>query len=289
MIQLIMVSCPSSVARLLFCPKAHGPALGSFPSYQKKNSAARGLAFLFCLSIFSAQLLAATLTPASSIDDALNVMHDDGVGLKDFTAKVKLTEEDAAAGDSTARTGIVYYQKKADGNGEIHVIFDTQTAAGATSQQKVEYLLADGWLTDRDYTRKTEIRRQVLKPGEKIDLLKLGEGPFPLPIGQTKEDVYKEFDVTKPSAGKDDLPNSLHLRLTPKPGTQFADKFSSIDVYVDLKTGFPARIATIDSNQTVIRTTDLDVTARNAGTNDKNFKLESIGSDWNKQIEPFEE
>ena len=30
----------------------------------------------------------------------------------------------------------------------------------------------------------------MLKPGEKLNLLKLGEGPFPLPIGQKKEDVY---------------------------------------------------------------------------------------------------
>jgi hypothetical protein len=229
------------------------------------------------------------LKPDSPIDNVLNVLHDDGVGLKDFTAKVKLTEEDAAAGDSTARTGTVYYQKTSDGAARIHVTFDTQTSAGATSQQKVEYLLADGWLSDRDYTRKTEIVRQVLKPGEKIDLLKLGEGPFPLPIGQTREDVYKQFDVSKPPADKEDLANSFHLQLKPKAGTQFADKFSAIDVFVDLKTGFPARIITVDDNQTVIRTTDLDVTARNSGLSDKDFSLPSIGSDWNRQTEPYQQ
>ena len=35
------------------------------------------------------------------------------------------------------------------------------------------------------------------RPGEKVNLLKLGEGPFPLPIGQPKEDVHREFIVTK--------------------------------------------------------------------------------------------
>jgi hypothetical protein len=243
----------------------------------------------FVFFLFTNTALADGLKPDSSIDNILDVLHDDGVGLKDFTANLKLTEEDAAAGDSTSRTGVVYYQKQSDGNARIHVLFDTQTSGGATSQQKIEYLLADGWLTDRDYSRKTEIVRQVLKPGEKIDLLKLGEGPFPLPIGQTKEDVYKQFDVTKPPAAKDDLANSLHLQLKPKAGTQFADKFSSIDVYVDLKSGFPARIVTIDDNQTIIRTTDLDVTSRNADIGDKQFNLAAIGSDWNRQTEPFQQ
>ena len=264
--------------------------------FQSNRIAARGFASAltrnFCLVGFLFLLVAATTIPAtlkmdSSIDVTLNVLHDDGVGLKDFTAKVKLTEEDAAAGDATSRAGMVYYQKQSDGAARIHVIFDTQTSGGATSQQKIEYLLADGWLTDRDYSRKTEIIRQVLKPGEKVDLLKLGEGPFPLPIGQSKEDVYKQFDVTQPPAAKDDLANSLHLQLTPKAGTQFADKFASIDVYVDLKTGFPARIITIDNNQTIIRTTDLDVTNRNTDVGDKQFNLPNIGSDWNRQTEPF--
>lgn len=232
---------------------------------------------------------AEALKPDSSIDSALDVLHDDGVGLQDFTAKVKMTEEDAAAGDATTRSGMVYYQKKSDGQARIHVLFDTKTSAGATSDEKIEYLLADGWLTDRDYTRKTEIVRQVLKPGDKIDLLKLGEGPFPLPIGQSKEEVHKQFDVTIPPPDKSDLPSSLHLRLTPKAGTQFADKFASIDVYVDLKTGFPARIVTVDANQTVIRTTDLDVIRRNAGISEKEFSLPNIGSDWNRQTEPFEQ
>jgi outer membrane lipoprotein-sorting protein len=229
------------------------------------------------------------LKPDSSVDDILNVLHDDGTGLHDFTAKVTLTEEDAAAGDSTSRAGTVYFQKKSDGNARIHVLFDTQTSGGATTDQKVEYLLADGWLTDRDYSRKTEIVRQVLKPGEKVDLLKLGEGPFPLPIGQTKEDVHQQFDVSKVPPAKNDPADSVHLKLAPKESTQFADKFSAIDVYVNLKTGFPNRIVTIDDNQTVIRTTDLDVTARNSDVGDKEFKLGEIGSDWNRRTEPFEQ
>jgi hypothetical protein len=45
----------------------------------------------------------------------------------------------------------------------------------------------------------------VLRPGEKVNLLKLGEGPFPLPIGQKRDDVKRQFDVTlaKPEKGVD--------------------------------------------------------------------------------------
>lgn len=248
-----------------------------------------------CLIATAVLTLAASSQPAqkltanSSIEQILIALDTVGQNLHDFTAHVTLTEEDAAAGDSTSRTGIVYYQKQSDGNARIHIIFDTRTAGGATDHQKIEYLLANGALTDRDYVRKTEIVRQVLKPGEKIDLLKLGQGPFPLPIGQSPAQVHAEFDVTKPAAAKSDPPDTVHLRLIPKPDTQFADKFSAIDVYVDLKTNFPKRIDTIDSNQTIIRTTDLDLIGRNTGLNDKQFDLPSIGSDWNRRTEPYQQ
>jgi hypothetical protein len=232
------------------------------------------------------------LTDNSTADETLEALHAVGLGLQDFTAHVTLTVKDAGAGDSTSQAGVAYYQKKGEHDGRMRVIFETNTSGGATQKARQEYLLDNGWLTERDYNRQTEVLRQVLKPGEKMDLLKLGEGPFPLPIGQPKEDVYKLFDVTKPAPSRTkslNVPGTVRLTLKPKEGTQFANRFSQIDVWVDQKTNFPKRIDTIDENQAVIRSTDLDVTAKNSGIGDKEFALEKIPANWNQHTDKFSE
>src|SRR5438046_9369676 len=96
--------------------------------------------------------------------------------------------------------------------------------------QRLDYVLEDGWLTDRDYQKKLEVKRQVLKPGQKMNLLKLGEGPFPMPIGQSKEDVKKLFTATKEKPAKDDHADTAHVKLVPTPNTQFPKRFKQIDV-----------------------------------------------------------
>src|SRR5205814_1317034 len=121
-----------------------------------------------------------------------------------------------------------------------------------------EYLLDGGWLIDRDYRAKNEVRRQIARAGEKVNLFQLGKGPFPLPIGQDKKDVHEQFEVTKLPPAKDDPAGAVHLQLTPKEKTDFARKFSRIDVWVDQHTKMPVRIETIDRNQTTDRQTDLE-------------------------------
>ena len=121
----------------------------------------------------------------------------------------------------------------------IRVTFDKKNADGKISDDKIEYLLAGTDLVDRAYRSRTQTTSRVLKPGEKIDLFKLGEGPFPLPLGQKKEDVHANFDVSKIEPKNDDPKNSVHLHLVPKPNTRLEKKFKSIDVWVDLKQHMP--------------------------------------------------
>ncbi len=189
------------------------------------------------------------------------------------------------------RQGKVWYQKTGPQDARLHIVFDTR-ASGEDKpvKEKVEYSLDKGWLVDRNYKKRIEVNRQVLRPGEKINLLKLGEGPFPLPIGQKKEDVHRLFSVNKVAAKPGDPANTVHLQLTPNPGTQFERKFSGIDVWVDLATHFPRRIETLDKNQTTSRTTDLDKVQVNGAVQDSDFALAAIKEDeWQRHDEPFAE
>jgi hypothetical protein len=231
------------------------------------------------------------LRPDATIDDVLDTLQTRGQNLKEFVADVKLTESDTVMGTSTIRLGKVWYQLRDNGDARFHVRFDKKGTGDKPPVDDVkEYLLNDGWLIDRDYRAKTETNRQVARPGEKVNLFQLGKGPFPLPIGQDKKDVHAQFDITKVPLAKDEPTNTVHLQLKPKPGTDLERKFSTIDVWVDQKTGMPVRIETLDRNQTTDRTTDLDNLKVNPkpGLNDADFTLPPIDNGgWNRHDEPL--
>ena len=90
---------------------------------------------------------------------------------------------------------------------------------GKKINEKLDYELIDGKLIERNYRAHSQITQQVIRPGEKIDLFKLGQGPFPLPIGQPKEEVHKQFAVKSRCPDKDDPADSVHIQLTPEPNT----------------------------------------------------------------------
>lgn len=237
-----------------------------------------------------AQTPAAPLSNNSSLDQILDALHARGAGLNDFTADVTLAESDTlGTGDSTL-IGKVWYQAKGQGDARMRVLFDKkQIGKRLDPSAKVEYVLDNGWLIDRDYKNKVQVDRQVLKPGQKVNLLKLGEGPFPLPIGQPREEVLKMFEVKKVDPSQEDPANTVHVQLTPKPDSQFSRKFQTIDVWVDAQNNFPVRIETLDPNGTEVRTTNLSNIQVNQGLSDRQFTLEKIGNDWKMRSEAMEQ
>jgi outer membrane lipoprotein-sorting protein len=223
----------------------------------------------------------------ASIDQVLNQLDQVGKNLKEFSAKLSLKEEDNLGSDVT-HAGNVFFQKNPDGNVRIHVIFDQRVSNGTKAAEKTEYLLDGQWLYDRNYRAKNETKRQVLQPGQKMDLFKLGEGPFPLPIGQSAADVRNSFDVTKPAPAKDDLPGTVHLLLVPKANTELAKKFHSIEVYVDQKTHMPVRVITEDVKQQRTSTTDMTNLALNppGGLKEADFQLPNIENQgWERSVD----
>jgi outer membrane lipoprotein-sorting protein len=230
------------------------------------------------------------LDAAASLDQVLDALHDIGKDLKDFSADVKLTETDNSTQLSSTRSGKAVYQLKGEGDARLRVTFDKRNDGDVIREEKIEYVLDKGWLVDRDYRKKIEVNRQVLRPGEKVNLLKLGEGPFPLPIGQDKENVLKLFDVKKIDDIGDGPKDSIRLELKPKAGTQFAKKFSRIEVWVDRKTRMPVRIDTLDANETTLRSTELSNIKVNVGLKDDDFALPKIDdNEWSRHDEPFSE
>jgi outer membrane lipoprotein-sorting protein len=230
------------------------------------------------------------ISPESDLDVILDALEARGKDLKDFSADVTLTTVSERTGAESSQTGKVVYQERGAGDARIRVSFDKRKLEnGATQPHKVDYLLDQGNLTDRDYAKKLEVKRQVIKPGQKMNLLKLGEGPFPLPIGQSKEEVKKQFEVTKVAPAADDPKGTVHVKLVPRAGSQFEKRFRSIDVYLDPATNMPARIDTSEKPDTA-RMTELRNLKTNSGVRDEQFALPNIDGQagWNRREEAFE-
>lgn len=224
-----------------------------------------------------------------TIDQILDKLDQRGQNLEAFDARVEMTETEVALQLGSTRAGRVWFQRTdAQGGGRLRVNFEKKLTGDTLADDRKEYLLADGWLTDRDYVKRIEVRRQVLRPGEKMNLLKLGEGPFPLPIGQKKEEVKRHFDVRKIAPAKGDPAGSIHLVLKTKPDSSFAGKFKAIDVWIDPKTDMPVRIDTIDPKENDQKSTVLKNVRINPQIGDADFKLEKIDEgNWKSHEEPF--
>jgi outer membrane lipoprotein-sorting protein len=240
----------------------------------------------------SADAPTSELTPNSPVDQILDALDARGKNLKTFTANVTLAETTLDFGETTTRSGRVIYQDQGDGKARIRVTFDTiQKGEGKpTIKEKLEYALIDGKLIERNYRSKSQMTQQVIRPGQKIDLFKLGEGPFPLPIGQAKEEVHKQFAVTKVAPTKDDPTGTVHLQLIPNANTRLAQKMKSIDAFVDVKSHFPIRIGTVDRNETMDRTTNMTNVKINPNLRDQDFDLGPLPDpNWNVTEQPYQD
>ena len=235
-------------------------------------------------------LAAGPINVDSSADDVLDALDARGKDLKTLFADVKMTEIDPSVGDvSDIRTGHLVYELLPSGDSRWHALFDKKQTGQKIEDQKHEWSYADGKLIERDYRNLTQITRQILKPGEKMQLFNL-EGPFPLPLGQDKADVHKHFDVKKLTLDKDDPAGTVHLQLTPVPGTDLARRFKTIDLWVDPTKDMPARITVLDGDGNSMKQTDLSNVKVNDPARDGDFDMEKIEvQNWNLKDEGAEQ
>jgi outer membrane lipoprotein-sorting protein len=224
--------------------------------------------------------------PIATILDALQTRGDT---LKDFSADVSLTTLNGGTQVQTMQTGQAWFANDPKTGERLRVNFNAEkNSAGIVTPINHQYILDGLDLLEIDFKKQRITTSQVLKPGQKMNLMKLGEGPFPLPIGQDPKLVQDQFAVTKPAAAKDDPPGTAHISLAPKEGTSLARKFTSIDVFVDCKTNMPVRVVTLDQSGDTLRTTQLDKLQINKGLAANAFDVPPAAAAFEKVNGPFE-
>lgn len=185
----------------------------------------------------------------STADQLLTALETADQDLRALQAKIRYTRDFAIAGDTQVRTGTLWFEDvggRAAANAprkrRFAIQFDTLAFGNREENKKQIYNFDGEWLVERFEDEKRMVKRQVVRPGENFDPLKIGEGPLPIPIGQKKAEILARYDATllPPDDGFDEMPaarmkelqemskDCVQLMLTPRADT---DDFKEIRLW----------------------------------------------------------
>lgn len=146
--------------------------------------------------------------------------------------------------DAVTKTGEIWYQQ-AKPVAKFLIHFAEKVASGRKDVLDERHLFDGQWYIQLQSRTKTWEKREVRKPDAPDDPYKVGQGVFPLPFGQKKEDVLREFDVRLVPPAADDPPATDHLRLTPRENTETAQTYRTLEFWVSREgplAGLPLKV-----------------------------------------------
>ncbi|MCW5776422.1 MAG: outer membrane lipoprotein carrier protein LolA [Phycisphaeraceae bacterium] len=221
-----------------------------------------GLGFALCadttLAVVEPEQPEPTDGGISSADDLLRELERAGESVARFSASVRYVRTFAIAGDTETRDGsLVFVTDPADDGAtprrRFLIEFDRLTVGRRVEQKPQTYVFDGRWLLERLPSERQIVKREVVPPGERWDPLRLGEGPFPVPVGQRREDVLREFSAELLPAGDGLESEALRayaadcwqLRLTPHPELAANADFEEVRVWYDRTDLLPRVVRTV--------------------------------------------
>jgi len=238
------------------------------------------------------KLIVDAWNPTDELLERLERSHKD---LRDFQADIVYHKWDNVLKRTEIRTGKVLYQTKPGGSKRFAILLERLIVGNRARNHRKHYVFDGSWLVEIDHESKTFIKRQVVPPGKQFDPLKLGEGPFPLPVGQPADEVRARFNARRLHEPTDEtLARSLAdrdvegLLLMPKPDTPQADEFERAEVFYDRKSLLPVGVSVTEANgdrKTVILTN----LKRDAGVDESKLSIEEPDAldGWRIDVEPY--
>ncbi|HEX8341534.1 MAG TPA: hypothetical protein VF624_11550 [Tepidisphaeraceae bacterium] len=221
-------------------------------SHHARALATRRVRTLLAFLALGWATLPATAEPLggdASVDQALDALYERGKDLRSLAADVELESFAEDLGDDPEVRHGQLLLRRADGDTRLRIKFTRRTVGKRSFDERKDYVIDGQRAIERNEKTKKETTTVIGQPGDKLDLFKLGAGPFPLPIGQPRKDVLDNFDVqlVGVTAGK---PQGavVAVRLVPRKGTSVDGKFGSVTVEI-ASDGWPVQIKTVGAGQ----------------------------------------
>ncbi len=225
-------------------------------------------------------------TPGGRVDRILTDLERRSDSLHDIRCRVRYVEDDRINLTKRTKTGtIVFLITKPNPHFLIH--FDKTVTDGILG--KKEWYLFDGRRLYEAIERIKQVtRREIARPGQKVDLFDLETAPFPLPFGQKKETILRNFKVELIPPAKGDPKNTDHLLCTPKPESRMYGEYDRLEFFVRRDLHLPNRIVVTRNKGLEINTADfpdLSEDSINAGVTKKDFAAPSAWKGYKVVVE----
>lgn len=115
---------------------------------------------------------------------------------------------------------------------KFKVSLKKRVVAGRASKLDEEHLFDGYWYVEKTPVTKMVTRREVRRKGDKSNPYRLGEGPFPVPFGQRKDDILRQFEVTLAPPSEDDPPGTDRLICKPRQMSELANTYTQVDFWI---------------------------------------------------------
>lgn len=234
------------------------------------------------LSILLAAILSADAPPEDRIGTILQQLEERGAAVVDLKCEVEYTIEDVLADDHFTKFGQILYRKQ-DPNPMFLVYFEKLHQGEIVSRKREWYLFDGQSLWEVKEAAKNKIQHEVVKPGEKIDLFDIEESPIPIPFGQKKEQIRRNFLVVLVSPVEGDPDDTDHLVCAPKPDSRLVKDYERLEFYVSRSLHLPVKIVSVQRGGNQINTAvfpDLTDQSINTGLSDAEFELPPETQKW---------
>lgn len=227
------------------------------------------------------------------VDEILTRLEERDV--PDLRSRVTWVVQYVVEEEPLRKMGRIWYKRKQPVP-VFKVQFDTKIVGSRKEKDFGETHLFDGrWYTEMNSETKTITQRELRRETDTSNPYRLGEGAFPLPFGQKKADILREFDVRRIESKKGDPEETDHIELHPKKDSSLYDTYEMIEFWVERSgknAGLPIqmRASKLDPTGTVnsrITVTFSDVEL-NSGFADTEFRVEPPPG-YDAQMIPLDE
>lgn len=223
----------------------------------------------------------------TNADELLAALETAGDSLQTLTADLKYFRRlnELEGGETQIRTGMLLFRSRPgrpavpEGTSESESqppsspaprrefqIDFTRLEIDGRARDDVQTFIFDGeWLIERYPEQKEIHRRQVVAAGQVVDPLSIGEGPFPIPIGQKRERILSRFDAYlvdpadgwastepgKPGAKPNWLDQTYQLLLVPRRGTDEARQYRLVRLWYIKGDLLPRMVRAEEANDSI--------------------------------------
>lgn len=240
----------------------------------------------------------------NTADDLLNALQNADASFRSMVANLQKTKifGELEGGGKQINTGRVVFLSEPGASGGskgrrmFQVDFLTTIVDNVQRNEQRTFIFDGEWFVERKPDVKQIHKRQIVAPGQIVDPLAIGEGPFPIPIGQRRERILERFDAEiRPS---DDFPDkdmvggvppqlkdTYQLLLTPREGMRESKQFQNIRIWYRKDNLLPvvARTSKRDDSIEIFVLTQIKINeAMPAGVFDINTP-----AGWDEQVDLF--